>query len=409
MAGLLAGLAFGGCSDGSVPVSGAGGDGGTGGLGGPDGGLPIDGRASFVVTGGAVFTLVLDYGARTAFIGSSTGNAIVPFTVAGPNRVSIAQSFSFQECHSRTTYNQVDLTIGAGTLTGRVMGWSQDMTTDVSPGRAISTTLTGVADREPPSFSLWTDLPAANPFASIRLGASEPLPGAAEPVLVDGTGNRTPLVAAGSQLAVFEFVLPAALRRYDERYRIVVEGTADFAGNVAGAGQDLSFITDAAPPIAAEDGFESIRGATFGGAQVMRGTGELVISGMQSLLVPDWSSSGAPETPFAFRLPVAPGDAVVRFSYRSGAPSPGLHPPIRFGIPGGEVVTFEPPFESSLTPVPMPGGGTVGLGPLRTAEVALPPGASGEIVVTRTIPYQGCSSFPPLPIGALLIDDLRVE
>jgi hypothetical protein len=58
----------------------------------------------------------------------------------------------------------------------------------------------------------------------------------------------------------------------------------------------------------------------------------------------------------------------------------------------------------------MLGQETVMLGPMMTAEIALPPGAAsaGELTIIRKV-LGCCYGLPAPPVAGLILDDLRAE
>jgi hypothetical protein len=80
------------------------------------------------------------------------------------------------------------------------------------------------------------------------------------------------------------------------------------------------------------------------------------------------------------------------------------------GAPGSEIKSMTlgpdsgPPVSATL------GQGTVMLGPLMTAELALPSGAgaAGELTIIRKL-AACCYGLPAPPVAGLILDDLRAE
>ena len=117
-------------------------------------------------------------------------------------------------------------------------------------------------------------------------------------------------------------------------------------------------------------------------------------------------------TQLALRLPLNQTDTVVRFSYRSVNPSTvgGTPPGFLLGSEGGQVTYTTLPSDSGQPTTAMIGQSQVMLGPLMTAQLALPSdaAASGEITLLRKVPTSG-SNLPAPPVTGLIIDDLRAE
>jgi len=96
--------------------------------------------------------------------------------------------------------------------------------------------------------------------------------------------------------------------------RSVHQDLADFAGHAGTGLEQLYFMTRPLPPLAAEDGFESLTDATFAGVQVL--SGPSAIAGTKSLYIPPTNTMPPTQPELALRLPVAAGDTVLRFAYR---------------------------------------------------------------------------------------------
>ena len=403
-----------------------------------DAGAPVlMGRRSFVVTstltlhadGGSqptgapqshAFTVVADADRLTAFVGAGGSATSRPLELTATG-FSVVGNFSIvlPGCSSSVTYDGLTLTLGAGgelagIASGRV-GWTP-AGTDVGNSFVASMSLTAVSDTEAPVFgaaSVAAD--RSDPFSSFTLTASEPLPPDARPVLVGQSGDFA-FVPSTTEAFVITFNQPK-LPRYGEQYRVALDGVVDFAGNAARTGStsggDIRFTTRAAPPLAAEDGFESATGS-LGGAQVMSTAGAPVIAGARSLYIPATGGSSTPatvlqQTQLALRLPLAPGDTVVRFSYREVNPNSFGGTSVVIASPGGTIAGTALTSPAGMTTSAMIGQTEVQLGPLMTAEIALPPDAATEIVIARIVRASTCSGLPVRPVAGLIIDDLRAE
>ena len=392
------------------------------------------GRRSFVVTstltpqpGGMgfvplpamhTFTMVLDWDGRTAIIGSTDGAGAGGFQPSAGGG-SIGQIGSFRFGTASMGYQSIALTIdAAGKLSGTGQGMATALPayTDVGIYTVnLSAALVGVPDVQPPGFDSTAFGPAPlDAFASLTIVATEPMPIDTRLALVNRRGDRIelgPLATQGG--AAFSFQpSPFKMWRYGEQYSIAFDGLVDFAGNAYPPGGGVTLTIASAPPLVAEDGFESATGSTLAGAQLLTGTGAPIITGTRSLYVPplpDVLTAGRVQmTQFALRIAVAPGDTVLRFSYREVNPNsfPGSF--FLMGSEGGQVVSPSLPPTQSTTTATISGTGTVQLGPITTAEFALPPDAAGEVTLTRIVRGAG-TSMPAPPVTGLIIDDLRAE
>jgi hypothetical protein len=367
------------------------------------------------------FTMVLDWDGRTAIIGSTDGAGAGGFQPSADGG-AIGQIGSFRFGTATMGYQSMALTIdAAGKLsgTGKGMGTALPPNTDVGIYTvSFSVSLVGVPDVQWPGFDSTAFGPTPlDAFASLTIVATEPMPIDTRLALVDRRGNRVelaPLAAQGG--AVFSFQpSPFKMWRYGEQYSIAFDGVVDFAGNVYPPGGGVTLTIAAAPPLVDEDGFESATGTMLAGAQILTGTGTPTITGTRSLYVPPlaevYTSGRAQTTQFALRVAIAPGDTVLRFSYREVNPNPNVFGSSYFlmGSEGGQVVSPSLPSATQApTPATIPGTGTVMLGPITTAEFALPPDAAGAITLTRIARAAG-TSMPAPPVTGLIIDDLRAE
>ena len=371
--------------------------------------VPLPGRHAF--------TMVLDWDGHTAIVGSTDGNgsgAFQPSAAGG----TIGPIGSFVFGSASMGYQSLELVIdGAGRLSGTGQGRATAPPANTDFGFyavSLSMSLTGVPDVQPPGFdSTAFGSAPLDPFTSLTIVATEPMPLDTRLALVDGRGDRVELAPLVTQsTAAFSFA-PSAFRmwRYGEQYSIAFDGLVDFAGNAYPPGGGVTLTIAGPPPLIAEDGFESAPGPTLAGAQVLSGTGAPTITGARSLYVPPLGQAGGRSEmkQFALRIALAVGDTVLRFSYRTVNPStfPGSY--FLMGSEGGQVVSPSlPSTTESTTTATIPGQGSVLLGPITTAEFALPPDAAGEITLTRSVRAAG-SSMPAPPITGLIIDDLRAE
>jgi len=190
---------------------------------------------------------------------------------------------------------------------------------------------------------------------------------------------------------------------------------------VRAPGTAPAFMTGAPPVLVAQDGFESVTAPTLAGAQVLSESGAPTITGARSLYIPSLPGANPPGRgavkQLALRIALDPTDTVLRFSYRSVNPNSssgagaGAYPYYLLGSEGGPFTSpsLGPDSGPAVTSM-IPGQGQVSLGPVMTAEFALPAGAAaaGELTLVRNV-RECCSSLPAPPIAGLIIDDLRGE
>jgi hypothetical protein len=393
---------------------------------------PFTGVRSFVVTsqlqrdGGVgtfptahVFTLVLDADRRTAIAGDAGEGTATAFEVLASGALHILGALRFTTggcAGSSVSYDDMQFTIEAdGSLTGAGRGQLVTVSGDVAYSAAATMSLSGGPDTQAPTLALTGG--ATDPFVTFAIVASEPLPPDVTASLNAANGELYMLAPSGTTgTFITGFQKPAIMLRYATQYFITTGGITDFARNAPIAGNNLTFTTRALPPLAAEDGFESVTDATFGGVQVLSGAGAPTLSGARSLYIPP--TSGVPTTTtqpqFLVRLMLTQGDTVVRFAYRTvtaGTTSTSFPYGATWllGSEGGMIASPSlPPDAGATTPATI-GGAQVTLGPLMTATFTLPPDAHSEVALQRTAQsYAGCGGPMP-PISGLIIDDLRAE
>ena len=152
-----------------------------------------------------------------------------------------------------------------------------------------------------------------------------------------------------------------------------------------------------------EDGFENAGGPT-GGAQILEARALPPIAGTRSALV----SNRSPGNRFTVRLPIAPGDTVVRAAMRFVASVAGYRggPPFRLLVPGRPAIFANATQDITNTRAPADAR-FPWLGTTRTLEMALPAGAT-EAILDVEFPRPLSCSFERPHFG-YQIDDLRVE
>ena len=399
-----------------------------------EGGPPLTGPQAFIVSSQVVtatgdtqglpglssFTLFLDLdqSAGTALAGWAGGGVKRTFTrTANGFRLTEPLRIPLSQCSGGyTTYDELVFTFAVGGgLDGTGQGEVKFVTGgDIGHTAAVTVATTAIADTEAPTFSFTATADVSDPLHNFMVTASEPLTTSARARLVAADGEEIPLEQSSSSNFVNGFLGPYRMLRYAEAYRLVVDG-ADFAGNRA---SEVTFRTLVLPPLVAEDGFESLTGSIEGMemAKVLTSRSGPPISGDQSLYVAPVPFGPPAPTQLALRLAVAPGDTVVRFSYRS-VDSGQYGDPSRYLVStmGGTVNdrtlagATEPTTVATI--VDYGADRSVTLGPTTTAEIPLPADATTEVVFARVTGYAGggCGYdfYPPTP--GIIIDDLRVE
>ena len=186
--------------------------------------------------------------------------------------------------------------------------------------------------------------------------------------------------------------------RYSDETRCWIYGVADFAGNATIA--SFIFTTAAPPPLVAEDRFESAppRRWPLRRRRRRRGTppsqqAQFCTFRRSPRSWPARPASGRP----TLRLALDPGDAVIRFAYRTVVPAVSsttgtfVSASYTLGSEAGQVLGSSPMLTSQPTTVM-----TIGVSwQLRgwpghaTAALAPPPDAAGEVTLVRTARSTG--------------------
>jgi hypothetical protein len=395
--------------------------------------VTFGGRESFVVTsavtteGGATvshtFTMTVDSQQQIALIGTPGSGTIVPVEqVAGGLRVRFDYtSFAFgipavAVCGATVTYSDAVIVIDPGLhLSGT--GRGEQKTYDPSGNKSAPATavLTGILDTEGPSLSLVAGGDLGDPWTPLWVIGSEPLP----------TTQRAPVLrSAGGDIMAFDpqprgsafvdvFARPTRMLRFNDQYYVTFDGVTDLMGNAPASATSNSFTTRPPPPLVAADGFESVTEATLDAARILSGTGAPTITGARSLYLPPAESLGSASTvtQFALRVPIAAGNTVLRFSYRTVNPGDTSNVYYVVGSVGGPIGTASLPQDpagqtaaATIDQIP------VTLGPIQTATIGLPGSTYQEVVFTRLASQpSSCGGPAPRPVPGVIIDDLHAE
>jgi hypothetical protein len=391
---------------------------------------PFTGRRAFAVTtqlqisdgagGGRTdfhrFTMVLDAERPVAILGVDAGGTTAALVQTGTNTfhfvgtVSIP-TFQWGGCPTGAfDYDDFTFTLtAAGELEGGGHGQSITVIGGVSSTFSAPMTLVGVPDTVGPLLGLYAYSELSHPLTYFTVISSEPLP-LDPPLVLRGTGGDSIVLnpVPGDVGIVFE--KPKVMLRFGETYTVDTARVTDFAGNPSTVDGSVSFGTRAAPPLLAEDGFESLPGESLlSNAQVLSPSGAPILSGARSLYLYPNSASGMSETQFAVRLAIAPGDRVLRFSYRTVSTSASGGDDAEFVVatPGGPITSAVLPASGTRTPARIYVDDVM-LGPLTTATIDLPADAAGEVVLARVFANLICESPVSDPVG-FIIDDLRAE
>jgi hypothetical protein len=112
----------------------------------------------------------------------------------------------------------------------------------------------------------------------------------------------------------------------------------------------------------------------------------------------------------AVRVPIAAGDSVLRFDFRTVNPDDASVILFVVASVGGAIETASLPLEADATTSPaVIDGAGVTLGPRRTMTIGLPADVHDDVVFARIAAQGGPCGRPPPPVPGIIIDDLRVE
>jgi hypothetical protein len=299
-----------------------------------------------------------------------------------------------------------------GSATGTATYWMGD-----AVWQAPATfTLSGGPDVTPPTLTPVNGV--VDPFGPLWLEASEALAPTATVTLVGMTsGDRvvlTPQLDDGVyDKAVTSFAAPDGLLRWGEVYKVETAGAVDLAGNALAFTTPPTETTPPAPPLQAEDGFESVTGTTYAAVGVLKGGPLAPIDGTTSLVVGNGVSflSSTPGTLLRLRLAVAPGDTVVRFAARldtvAASTDVAFRGVIYVGVVGGSVQAQTDIVSNDYSQVSLGASGTVTESAVQTVEIPLPADATSEVSLEILTEPNDCGA--PYPPTWLVVDDLRVE
>lgn len=364
------------------------------------------------------FTVFIDTKAMRLLAGARGQGTAVELTRTGPGRYSTNElihiPISGNGCNSAgVNYYDLSFSVEGGRLTGTGRGTATTFMGDAGFIATGTMSLVGLPDDEPPTVIPMAD--TIDPMGYASFGASEPLVESAASLI----GAQGDVFALGAQIRegspnfTIAFVRSPLMLNWGTTYEVTTEALVDFAGLMGVRSARPTVATPPAPPLVAEDGFESVTATTLGGAAVLGGATLPALAGAKSLMIASWSGGalGTAARQVTLRLPILPGDSVVRFSSRvfamtSSIPEPSVAE-IRVGVPGRDVLDTSFESTATLTEVALGNAGTVYAGPTSTVEVPLPLNAAGEVSFQMSMMTPLCG--PLQAQAAVVIDDLRVE
>jgi hypothetical protein len=367
------------------------------------------------------FTFVWNAAAGAAIAGAAGNAAAATVTSAGDGLFRTDATLALNVLPGTmcgpATFDHLEIVFSTdgATLTGTARGTLSYQTSDTTWSAPATAVLTGKLDTTPPTLSVPQS--PVDPLAPLTFAASEPLPPTPVAQLArHSTGevisNLAPILVPGGG-AVIGFTAPNVALPSGTDYELHVG--ADFAGNRPAAA--MTFTTSDEPPLVAQDGFESVVGTMFAGAGVLHGGPLTPISGQTSLLLNTGFGGGFGFLPYdlgpslTVGLSLSPGDTVIRFDTELIAPDPidsaAFVGAIRIASVGGPVSTTMNVAGTGFVKQTLPQLGDVFVSPVKTIELALPPGASGAVTFEIVGVTFQCSQ-PPSPT-VLVLDNLRTQ
>jgi hypothetical protein len=369
------------------------------------------------------FSVLIDWSANTATTGANGLVKQVALAQSSDGEWTAREPLAFQlgfYGYPSLTYSSLAFQRGKDGCTATASGTYYQEQGDAIYSKGFTATMTGVVDRAGPQFAI-TPTGNMHPLSFAGVMVNEVLPTGTTAAL-EATGTLLALTGlpADSALGVSGFSLPGDSRAFPSKalafsttYNLrVLPQSVDLAGNLAAVLPSFSTLAD--PGLFAQDGFEGPVNAYMVGSVATADSASLPIpAGSKALAIPPFGYSNTCSARFTARMAVGVGATAVKFSilsYHSLTGYPVTIPPsymFTVAVPNGDSLsTWDINLKTSALPNPwtgaLPGSTSNAFGDLQEAELALPSGASGEILfdVERL-----CTNSAP----GLIIDNLRVE
>ena len=289
-----------------------------------DGGVASGGGGTG--NGSHTFTLVVDPVAQIAIVGAYT----IPLQRIDDRSFHTTGSFGVGNgtCTS-VTYDEMTFTPGISGISGSGKGRELTAFSDLGSVIPVEMSFTGGLDTVAPYVPFVGSSSVNALLGYDEFSLSEPVLPGATATLVPSAGASialTPVLSTDGQ-ALLGFRSPNVVLLYGERYSLITDGIVDFGGNPVRSASVGTFTTRAAPPLIAEDGFESVAADPLQESQVVgarmadhRGVPELLLARLpvtgDALAAVHADSAGARRPDRA--LFVSRGD-VSRDQFRRGA------------------------------------------------------------------------------------------
>jgi hypothetical protein len=369
------------------------------------------------------FSVLIDWSANTATTGANGLVKQVALAQNSDGKWTAQEPLAFQlglYDYPSLTYSSLAFQRGKDGCTATASGTYYQEQGDAIYSKGFTATMTGVVDRTGPQFAI-APTGDMHPLSFAGVMVNEVLPTGTTAAL-EATGTLLALTGlpADSALGVSGFSLPGDSRAFPSKalafsttYNLrVLPQPVDLAGNLATGLPSFSTLAD--PGLFAQDGFEGPVNAYMVGSVATTDSASLPIpAGSKALAIPPFAYSNTCSARFTARMAVGVGATAVKFSilsYHSLTGYPVTIPPsymFTVAVPNGDLLsTWDINLKTSPLPNPwtgdLPGSTSNAYGDLQEAELALPSGASGEILfdVERL-----CTNSA----SGLIIDNLRVE
>jgi hypothetical protein len=372
------------------------------------------------------FSVLIDWSANTATTGANGFVKQVALAQNGDGNWTAQEPLKFQlglYSYPGLTYSSLVFQRGKDGCAATASGTYYQVQGDAIYSRGFTATMTGVVDRTGPQCTI-APTGDLHPLSFAGVMVNEVLPTGTTAAL-DATGTSLALTGLTSDntLGVSGFLLPGTSLAMPNKalafatmYNLrVLPQPVDLAGNLATSLPSFSTLAD--PGLFAQDGFEGPLNAYIDGSVATTDSASLPIpAGSKAIAIPPFGYSSACSARFTVRMAVGAGATTVKFStlsYRSLTGFSITNPyayMFTVAVPNGDLLrTYDINLKTSPLPKPwtgdLPGSTTNVYGDLQEAELALPSGASGEILFDI---YRLCAE-PVSPAPGLIIDNLRVE
>ena len=372
------------------------------------------------------FSVLIDWRANTATAGANGRVQQVALAQISDGNWTAKEPLVFQMglyAYPGLTYSSLAFQRGQDGCTATASGTYYQVQGDVIYSKGFTAAMTGVIDRTGPQLTI---APAGNlhPLSFVGVMVNELLPTGTTAAL-DATGTQwalkglpadSALGGSGFSLPGDSLAMPSKALAFATTYNLrVLPQPVDLAGNLATGLPSFSTLAD--PGLFAQDGFEGPVNAYMAGSlSITDGASLPIPAGSKALAIPPFGFSSACSARFTARMAVGAGATTVKFStlsYRSLTGYPVTMPysyMFTVAVPNGDLLsTYDINLKTSPLPKPwtgdLPGSTSNAYGDLQESELALPSGASGEILFDI---YRLCAQ-PGGPAPGLIIDNLRIE